>query len=67
MRASVGNHVPTHGSVLRFTPAEWRYLLEDKAFLREAGNSYWPRRFMDVPVEIIPDHWTGVIRARSTT
>jgi hypothetical protein len=64
MRQCVGSHVPNHRSVLRFTPAEWRQLLEDKAFLHEAGNSYWPRRFMDVPVEIIPDHWTGVISPR---
>ncbi len=41
----------------RFTPAEWRRLLEDPAFLSEADNSYAPpRRLMGVPVVIVPDH-----------
>jgi hypothetical protein len=47
---------------LRFTPAEWRVLLGDESFLRDPGNSYRPRRLMDVPVEIVPDHWTGAQR-----
>ncbi len=49
---------------LRFTPAEWRQLLGDAAFLRDPDNSYSPRRLMGVPVEIVPDHWTGA-QARS--
>ncbi len=40
---------------LRFTPAQWRSLLEDDDFLRDADNSYAPRRLMGVPVEIVPD------------
>ncbi len=41
---------------LRFTPAEWRQVIDDVRFLLDAGNSYFPRRLMGVPVEIIPDH-----------
>lgn len=44
---------------LRFTPAEWRHLLEDASFLRDCDNSYAPRRLMGVPVEIVPDHRFG--------
>ncbi len=44
------------GFALRFTPAEWKSLLEDRTFLRDADNSYWPRRLMGVPVQIVPDH-----------
>ncbi len=45
---------------LRFTPAEWRRLLEDRAFLNECGNRYTPpRRLMGVDVEIVPDHRFG--------
>jgi hypothetical protein len=44
---------------LRFTPAEWRRLLEDASFLRDRDNSYAPRRLMGVPVEIVPDHRFG--------
>ena len=43
--------------LFRFTPAEWRSLLEDEAFLRQPDNSYRPpRRLMGVPVQIVPDH-----------
>ncbi|MEO6340878.1 MAG: hypothetical protein ABIO39_12610 [Caulobacteraceae bacterium] len=42
---------------LRFTPAEWRHVLEDPSFLADRDNSYRaPRRLMGVPVEIVPDH-----------
>lgn len=42
---------------LRFTPAEWRHVLEDPSFLADSDNSYAaPRKLMGVPVEIIPDH-----------
>ena len=42
---------------LMFTPAEWRYLLEDASFLGDSDNSYSvPRRLMGVPVKIVPDH-----------
>jgi hypothetical protein len=41
----------------RFTPAEWRQVIEDIRFLLDPDNSYRvPRRLMGVPVEIIPDH-----------
>ena len=41
----------------RFTPAEWRSLLEDEGFLRQPDNSYRPpRRLMGVPVQIVPGH-----------
>jgi hypothetical protein len=45
--------------LFRFTPAEWRRLLEDAAFLRHPGNSYRPRRLMGVAVLIVPDHRFG--------
>ena len=41
---------------LRFTPAEWRQVIDDVRFLLDSGNSYRPRRLMGIPVEIIPDH-----------
>jgi hypothetical protein len=45
---------------LKFTPAEWRVLLEDRSFLEEPDNSYAPeRRLMGLPVEIVPDHKLG--------
>jgi hypothetical protein len=50
---------PNPQAPLRFTPAEWRRLLEDASFLRDCDNSYAPRRLMGVPVEIVPDHRFG--------
>lgn len=48
------------GTPLRFTPAEWRLLLEDPAFLKDLDNSYLkPRRLMGAKVEIVPDHRFG--------
>jgi hypothetical protein len=49
---------PTKSRVaLRFTPAEWRHVLEDPSFLADRDNSYRaPRRLMGLPVEIVPDH-----------
>ena len=45
---------------LRFTPAEWRYLLEDPSFLDQPDNSYAePRCLMGLPVLIVPDHSMG--------
>jgi hypothetical protein len=45
---------------LRFTPAEWRVLLEDRSFLEQPDNAYAPRRkLMGLPVEIVPDHKLG--------
>jgi hypothetical protein len=42
---------------LLFTPGEWRRILHDPEFLRDFDNSYRvPRRFMGLPVRIIPDH-----------
>lgn len=49
----------TSSAPFRFTPAEWRRLLEDGSFLRDGDNSYAPRRLMGVPVEIVPDHRFG--------
>ena len=46
--------------VLKFTPAEWRVLLEDRSFLKDPDNSYArPRRLMGLPVVIVPDHRVG--------
>jgi DNA-binding IclR family transcriptional regulator len=54
------SHSASSGKVaLRFTPAEWRRLLEDASFLRDRDNSYAPRRLMGLPVEIVPDHRFG--------
>ena len=50
---------PPRAGPLRFTPAEWRRVLDDESFLRDADNSYAPRRLMGVPVEIVPDHRFG--------
>lgn len=50
---------PTGRFALRFTPAEWRSLLADAAFLRDRDNSYAPRRLMGLAVEIVPDHRFG--------
>jgi len=48
------------GFTFRFTPAEWRALLEDASFLTDADNRYLPpRRLMGVAVEIVPDHRFG--------
>lgn len=41
---------------LRFTPAEWRSLLNDSSFLRDPDNDFHPRKLMGLPVEIVPDH-----------
>jgi hypothetical protein len=50
---------------LLFTPAEWRFILEDPGFLEEEDNSYHvPRRLMGVPVRIIPDHEIPLALAR---
>ena len=46
-------------STLRFTPAEWRVLLEDRSFLEQPDNDFAPRRLMGLPVEIVPDHRKG--------
>jgi hypothetical protein len=46
----------TSAFTLRFTPAEWRSLLHDESFLRDPENSFFPRRLMGLPVEIVPDH-----------
>ena len=55
------NRAQTAG--LAFTPAEWRNILEDPAFLSDEDNSYaTPPRLMGIPVTIVPDHqdaaWT---------
>jgi hypothetical protein len=54
---NTGNQTTRHQSfTFRFTPAEWRHLLEDPDFLREPGNQYAPpRQLMGVKVEIVPD------------
>jgi len=44
----------------RFTPAEWRDILNDGGFLGQPDNSYRPpRRLMGIGVDIIPDHRHG--------
>ena len=46
-----------HPYCFRFTPAEWRHLLEDPEFLQHEDNRcFAPRMLMGVPVQIIPDH-----------
>ncbi|MDB5427287.1 MAG: hypothetical protein JWR47_2799 [Phenylobacterium sp.] len=48
------------GVALRFTPAEWRAVLEDRGFLASGDNRFEsPRKLMGVPVEIVPDHRFG--------
>ena len=56
--ADAANDEPSKSQyALKFTPAEWRQVLEDPCFLADRGNSYRaPRRLMGVPVEIVPDH-----------
>jgi hypothetical protein len=45
---------------LRFTPAEWRVLLEDRSFLEQPDNAYSPpRKLMGLPVVIVRDHRWG--------
>jgi hypothetical protein len=56
---------PTTNFTLRFTPAEWRSLLKDESFLRSPDNDFSPRRLMGLPVQIVPDHGPGYLRARS--
>jgi len=42
---------------LRFTPAEWRFILQDRGFLKDRDNRFQPpRRLMGLPVVIVPDH-----------
>ena len=44
---------------LIFTPAEWRVLLDDPGFLKDADNRWGvSRRLMGLPVRIVPDHQT---------
>lgn len=54
------NRFKPQGFALQFTPAEWRVLLEDISFLGDSENRYAaPRRFMGLPVRIVPDHSAG--------
>jgi len=46
-------------SPLRFTPAEWRAVIEDPSFLDDEDNSFQPRRLMGLGVTIVPDHRFG--------
>ena len=58
--ASVGNN-STHPYCFRFTPAEWRHVLDDPEFLQHDDNRcYAPRMLMGVPVLIIPDRFSTV-------
>jgi hypothetical protein len=53
---------------LTFTPAEWRYILEDPGFPEDEDNSYRvPRRLMGLPVQITPDHPFLISYARRLT
>jgi hypothetical protein len=48
-----------HG-MLHFTPAEWRSILADPAFLADQDNDYQtPRRLLGVEVRIVPNHQFG--------
>ena len=53
----------TTGYTFRFTPAQWRHMLDDPGFLQSPDNAYLPpRRLMGLPVEIVPDPrlvWTS--------
>ena len=45
---------------LHFTPAEWRTLIEDPAFMKDPDNGYVPpRRLSGMRVAIVPDHQFG--------
>ena len=51
---------PDGSTVLHFTPAEWRSILEDKSFLYDEDNAFAPtRRLLGLPVKIVPDHRFG--------
>jgi hypothetical protein len=42
--------------VLRFTPSQWRSILESHSFLERPDNCFQhPRRFLGAQVQIIPD------------
>jgi hypothetical protein len=42
--------------VLRFTPSQWRAILESHGFLDRPDNCFQhPRRFLGARVQIIPD------------
>jgi len=42
--------------VLRFTPSQWRAILESHGFLERPDNCFQhPRRFLGARVQIIPD------------
>jgi hypothetical protein len=44
-----------HG-ILRFTPSQWRAILESHGFLDRPDNCFQhPRRFLGASVQIIPD------------
>lgn len=48
-----------HG-LLHFTPAEWRSILDDPAFLDDVDNDWHaPRRLLGVAVRIVPSHAFG--------
>ena len=52
-----GSHVSTQPSFrFRFTPAEWRMVLDDDDFFEQPDNSYFPRVWMGIAVEIVPAH-----------
>jgi hypothetical protein len=48
---------PTRRFCFRFTPAEWRAIIDDEDFLRDGDNNYQPRKLMGVDVEIIASAW----------
>jgi len=42
--------------ILRFTPSQWRAILESHGFLDRPDNRFQhPRRFLGASVQIIPD------------
>ncbi len=47
---------PKAQGVLRFTPSQWRAILESHGFLERLDNRFQhPRRFLGASVQIIPD------------
>lgn len=58
-------NISKHRYCFRFTPAEWRHLLEDPEFLQHDDNScYLPRKLMGIPVVIVPNHDAALGRAQ---
>jgi hypothetical protein len=54
--SAVGQPWSKAQGVLRFTPSQWRAILESHGFLERPDNCFQhPRRFLGARVQIIPD------------